>query len=465
MEAIIQEKLNCKRLLRRAEKFIGSEYALAPLALAVIFFHTFGFDLAGFTFLAAYLLFVFFSKAPIRACLPPLLFLLYIVSLHNGVSSLVPNELDGAFFFRNAWYLGSLGAVVIAAAVYGMYKRKLKFRVTYGLIGVSIMGASMVVGGFFSENYTVLNLAGGLSFAAYFIVFFIFCAFIAPQVSFDYIAKTVIVSTLIILYQLTARFLNLGIFQGGSLPKNSVSLGWGISNSIAPMIAIGLPFTAYYMAVCKRPWFHFIVFCLQMLAIIFCLSRAMIIFAIPAAVALLVWALLRSRGRERKQLVAAAAVTALLGGVILTVFWQQFSGYINFYITAGTSDRGRNVLFSEAIEAFLQYPFFGAGVAYRLGQMNVGIYLVHNTVLQFMLWSGVFGLLGLLAHLVFAGMTAFRKPNEQRIFLLIPAALIFLHSILDIVWFMPTTTLYYMLFLAKAESDCIQKTGFGLTKG
>ncbi len=469
MEVLVKQRFNFQTLLRRFERFAGSEQALAPLGCFVLCFHLFGWDIAGITLLAAYMIFVFLSDAPIRGVLPALMMVAYVISVQNGVTNT-----DGTFhpeyLLKHLWYIGTLGGFLIASAIYGIYKRRLRFRLTYGFLGVAAMGASLILSGIFSEGYTFKHMLGGVVITSYFLLFFVFCAFVAPHTGFDYIAKTVTVSTLVVMAELLCHFLRIGALTpgGGALVKQSVILGWGMSNSIAPMIAVGLPFSVYYMSKIKHAWFAFLIFLAQAVVTVLCLSRGMLLFAVPFAVIGFVYALFRQRGTARVQLIVIGAVLAAAITLFVLVSWEEVARLINFYIENGFQDSNRFNLFSDAWNVFLKYPFFGGGVTYRSMDTSINVkivYLVHNSVLQFMLWSGILGLIGLLAHLLFTAVVWFKKPNAKKSFLMSAALLIFLQSLLDITWFMPFTTFYYMLFIAAAEHDCIEKTGVGLVRG
>jgi O-antigen ligase len=462
MELLIKEKLNFAGFVKKLEKAAGSEFAISVVGFAVLFFHVLGLDLAGFTVAALYLAFIFLSDAPVKAAFPPLVTVVCIVSTQNGVSNVYAN-LDATYYIKYLWYIVALAVITFAAAVYGIYKRKLKFRITYGFIGLCFMCGSMMLNGLFSENYNALNFLGGFVFTAYFMLFFVFCAFCVPEMSFDFIAKTAITLSLVVISELTARFLDLNAFSYGlDYPKAFVSLGWGISNSIAPMIAVGMPFTIYYAIHTKHSWFSYLLFLLQALMIILCLSRAMLLVAAIIGLGLVIYACIKSKGKQKIQIVSITCALLLGAGIALAVKWGSVSGTLSFYFENGILDRGRIRMWDDVVEIFRHNPFFGKGIAYKLGYIDIYIYLVHNTPLQFMLWSGVAGILGLAAHILFTALTAFRRPNGRRSMLLIAAMLIFIHSMLDVVWFFPATTLVYMLFVAAAENDCIAATGSGV---
>ena len=457
VEILLKQKLNLNGLVKETEKFVSSEKMLPILGIFVVLCHISGWDLAGFTVLWAVAVFVFLSDANIRGSIPSLLFAPYVISNQNGVA--VPRmPLNPNFFLSHAGYLVFLIATLVLCAAYGIWKRreKLRLRLTFGMVSVAAISGSFLLGGIFSADYSPVTLGVGAVFAVYFMLFFLFFSFIAPTVSFEYIACVVLTASLCVLFQLFHLFFIDGVLTSG-LTKNAIALGWGISNNIAPMIALGIPFSAYYMAVHEKPWVAmvcFFIFVAQTAGVILCLSRATLLVVVPFVVGVPVFALIKAKGRAKVCLL----ITVLASLAVITIFvltrMEMVLETLKFYLEVGFSDRGRIALYEEALQIFLKYPLFGAGAAYRLADWahwDMLVYMVHNTVLQFMLWSGITGLLAILLHILFLGKLLFLRPNLKRFVLLLAAGLLFLHSMLDWAWFYPFTLLYYMLFVAAAE--------------
>jgi len=458
MEALLKQKPNICSALTFAERLVSSEKMIPLLGLFVLLCHMYGLAIIGLTGLALVIIFVFVTDAKARGCLPPFMLLTYVISPHTGGAVAGAGVFGGEYFLDYIVYLAVLFAAVLFSAAYGIWKRRLlKFRFSIGFFGVAAMSVSFLSGGFFYDGYSFLSLAIGAGFAAYFMLFFVVLSLIAPALDFEFIAKAVTAATLCLLFQLLYLYLKIDIFTVGAVNKNAIALGWGKSNNIAVMIALGLPFSAYFMCVNKHAWYGFLVFAAQLAGIFLTLSRAMVLVALPFTAVALVYAVWRAKGKPRLQLVALTAGAALAGGLLVAFNLEQLAGFFAYFERDVAAD-GRIPLFEDAFESFLQNPLFGRGIAYKLAaRPTTYFYFVHNTILQFMMFGGLIGLAAVLLHIASALYTGFKKPNEKRMFLLFGAALIFAHSMLDCVWFFPYAMLYYMIFFTVAESDLFQR--------
>ncbi|MCL2796747.1 MAG: O-antigen ligase family protein [Firmicutes bacterium] len=515
MSSSVNKKNNTPRIIAHIEGFISGGRMIPVLAAFTVFCHMTGLDFAGFTVMWAVAAFVFCSRARIRGAVPPLFFALFCASNRIGVArpdaGLVPDV-----YVLHVGYLVFLAASLILFAAFGIWKRRkfLKFRLSLGLVSVFILAASVLLGGWFSPSYSPLNLAVGAVIAAYLVLLFLFFVFIAPDLSFQYLAMIFIGASMCILFELIYLFAgSIGALMAGDKP--SVALGWGISNNIAPMLLLGMPFSAYYMAVSNekrktknekrrriisgqalvsstsshpqlitrhsslitkhtlQPVLAAGILIAQAVGITLCKCRGVVIFAVPFFILALVYALIRQKARARIGIacVVFAFVAALL--ILGFVYKEEFSVMLKYYLESGLEDNGRLVLFHDALDVFKKFPFFGAGAGYKWmdPSWDMPIYLVHNTVFQFMLWGGIFGFVAIAFHFgafatlfrcnaaknpsnkFLANMAAIRRAYERRVFVLSVALLLILNSMLDWMWLHPAGFAYYAAIFAWAERD------------
>ena len=422
----------------------------------------------GIGFFSILMVYIFVSKTPIRASLVPMLLMVMVLSIQNGVVR-PGTHLDTDYIVSHLVFLMiMLGSMVIAGA-YGLMHRKLKCNLTFGFLGIAAMGISLIIGGLGSAEFSNINPLLGLGFTVLFLSFFFYFGCIAGEIPFDYLAKLVILASLIPVIQVINVYyvydlLGRGIHMSGAQLKNYVVVGWSISNGIAPIIALGLPFSAYFMATHKQPWWAFMVFMAQVFGVFLCLSRAMFIFVIPFVPLALIYAHIRSSGNSRIQLTVITAITlAVLSLFVLhniEVITEVFSFYFNNnYGGLIGDDRGRWELFRIARDAFLRNPLFGAGITYRMDYHDM-LFFAHNTILQFMAWGGIVGLFAITVHVGVTIFASVRKSTEHRLILLAAAGMIFLQSLLDHEFFMPPTFIFYLLFIACLERNALNHNGF-----
>jgi len=456
MQVLIQQPNTPSRLVQRLQKFVASKYMLPIFAFVVLFCHMFALDAIGFTLLAAYMILVSLSKTHIRAILPAFFMLIMVISLQNGV--VIENgEMHLDYIFNMLWYLITLGVMVIVSLVIGIYRRGLRFRFSWGFLGILFMALSFILGGLFMQDYPALNIAGGFIMAAMFIGLYIFAGFVMPKVKMEYLAWVVVYTSLVVVLQIIRVYVIRDIFgslisnTGINWIKNDITLGWGITNSVAPMMAIGAPFAAYLALKHKSPIYMCLIIGVQTLGVLMTFSRGVIIFSVPFALITLVYLIIRTKKWQRLHVIIGSLILILISIILFYLIWDRIVEMLQ-NMSEGT---GRDSLFRDAIDAFLRNPIFGEGIAYRFQNhdLTVPLYLVHNTPLQFLMWGGIFGLLAFAAHTVFLFLTGLYKPTETRLILLSAIALIYLHSMLDIMFFFPHLTLIYMLFMAKMDSD------------
>lgn len=458
MQVLKQKKSIATTVIKKVEAFVESNSAIGFLALLVLLSHQMGLEVYVYSVLALYLSFVFVSNANLKACIPPLLFVFYCISAINH-NQRIDGEESVIYFLNNIPMFACLAVCVIVSFFYGIYKRGLSLTPTVSFVGILAICVSLLLNGIMVDTYNVLDFALGLAYAVSFFVTFAICNLIRKELTFDYIANAVIVSSFIVMYQLFALYLNENLLST-EINKADLLFGWGISNSISIMIAVGMPFTAYYMATHKQSLLFFVAFSLQLLAVVLTLSRGVLVIALPFYVMACVYSLFRSKGLAKIQLIIVGGLLVCVCSYIVVRNWDWVADKINFYIEIGFDGRGREELYIRAIENFLNHPMFGVGMTYGAPEGSIRAMMVHNTYLQFMEWSGIIGLTAITLHTIITAMVGLSKPSEKKIFMLIGMAVLFGHSMLDIVWFIPFTTFYYMLFLNYIEGQNSREGGF-----
>jgi len=458
MQVLVINKLNFAVFVDNFNKFLASKFMIPVWMCAFMMSHIFALETAMLTIIAFSFIYIMISKTHIRAMLPLLLMCFYLTS--NTYSDIL-----NGYMIQRLWYVICIAFVMIIAFVIGVYKRKLKFRLTWGFLGVLIMGASLIPGGIISQEYDILNFAGGLMITAFYVAFYLVAAFVSKEIEFEYFAQVVVASSIVVMMQLTLIYIDRNIFyyiqnHTFAVIKAHIYLGWGISNLIAPMIAVGMPFTVYLMVKHKNPMFMFTILVLQTAAAALTLSRALMIFSTPFAIIGIIYAIARHNRRGRWQLAVGLAVVLISIIIVAQIFWEQLVEFWEIFMDG----RGRDELWHDALDAFLANPIFGAGVAYRLNDpfRMSPLFLVHNTPLQFMMWGGIIGFLAFMLHSVQVLATAFRRPSEKRLILLFAFGMIYAHSMLDVMVFFPFTLLFYIFFMSIMDADSINSGGFSL---
>jgi len=459
MQALVRTRLNFFSFYNNLKRFVASKGMLPIWVCFVLVCHIFALETLALTVFTLFIIFVSVTNTKIQAILPPLVMAIL------PTSNTYPDLLQNPYIVARLWYIIVCASLMFVALIIAFVKRKLSFKPSWGFLGMMLLGLLMLLGGLMSPSYNFLNLAGGAMISAIFITLYIVFAFIAKEIDFDYIAHVFIAMSIVVLIQLFMLFLVNDImyymlYGTFATIKRQINLGWGISNLIATMLAVGIPFSVYLMTKHKNPIFMFVIFVFQTVGVMMTLSRAMMIFAVPFAFIGIVYAIIRCNKRGRWQLAVGSGIVLIVTIIFVQWQWEQVLEFVGIL----GDGRGRDDLYIDAWEAFLRNPVFGAGVAYRLNDplRMTPLMLVHNTVLQFMMWGGIFGLVAFLLHSIQVLATCFYKPNEKKIILLFAFGMIYAQSMLDVMMFFPQTLFYYILFMVLLDADAAKNKGFSM---
>ena len=214
----------------------------------------------------------------------------------------------------------------------------------------------------------------------------------------SYIAKTMVHFGVIAVLELIIFYcLHLDIVRAGEVPH----LGWAISNSIATYFLITFPmcFYLYVKKETKDAYVYLILGIIQYFAIFATTSRGGILFGTVEFIITGIVTIFALKGRKRKEYLIVAAGLLLIGIGIFAAAYQRIVRIITHIFSDGMSDSGRFELYREALACFFEYPVLGVGLGY-MGRMTsvfntIGIYMFHNTILQY---AACLGLVGLCAY-------------------------------------------------------------------
>ena len=472
--------LGQKSVKFRFEQFIASERFLPILACFVLFFHALGYDMLGIAFMMGYLMLVFLTDTPLRAAIPGLCMLIMVAGLRQGFYRRPYANPD--YYLDNIAFLITIASMLIASIAFGITKRYLKenknnknktfaknkFTTSAATIGLVAVSTSFILGGIFSEEFSALTILLGLLFAGMFLAFFAFGKITTKKIDFNYLAKVFITISLVVSIQLVRVYILRDLFAlgryEGIVAKNNMSVGWAHSNSIGMVIALGIPFSGYYVATEKNPLPAIAILLLQNFAVLLSLSRTMVFIAASFTLFIFIYALFKQK--KKTKLILAVTLLAIIATfcVVFIFLFDSIRINFNFFFQAGFSDTYRmQFYYLRAWNVFRQNPLFGAGAAYGTNpdRPDRWIFFAHNSILQFLMWSGIVGLFAFLLHIVLLIKSTFKKGTEKRMFLFFVALFVLGNSMLEVFLFMPPTLIFYMIIIAAIDNDALENGGFG----
>ncbi|MCI8613273.1 MAG: hypothetical protein HFE48_06220 [Clostridia bacterium] len=453
------ERIRKNPIIEKVCAFQRTPWFIACVALVAFLSHVFGLEYAAFWVIALVGVFTLVMQEDTTPFLPCAFLILFSVSVKNGAYDSKPGILTSVPFIANA---AVVVAFVLAALIFHIiyYKQYRNFKKrTFLTSGFVALALGFVTNGLFSPEYRFLDLPLGIGFGLlYYGAYILFFHTIKWKKGFSmrYLAFVFFTMGMLISAELGVLYItNEQLRQ--TFEKNYVWLGWGLSNSIAFVFMLTMPFGFYLTHTEKISLPYFLGTSLMLIAVIFTFSRGSLIVAVPMYVGGTIFVSLFAR--SRRLLWIADVVVLALSIVVIVCFREKLLNVLNFYIENGFNDRGRFELWEMGFQAFLDAPVFGAGLMFKFGEALRGFYWAHNTPIHFIATGGIVGIGTYLFHRVRTAVVFFKKPSIDRFFAGIAVLCLLVNSLFDIAMSAPHTIMFYCVILAFSEKDFLYKTG------
>lgn len=394
------------------------------------------------------------------AFIPCAFLLMFSVSVKNGATS---DESTG--ILTKGYFIANCVAIVclvLAALIFHLiyYKQYRNFKkrtmLSAGLIAVAL---GFLTNGFFYTEYVFTDFLLGLSFGLlYYGVYILFFHTIKWKKDFSmrYLAFVMFFMGLLISAELGLLYMVTPELRA-TFNKNLVWLGWGLSNAIAFIFMLTIPFGFYLTYKAKFSLLYFLGTTIMLLAVIFTFSRGSLIIAVPLYVAGTIFVCLFAK--NRLPLWIASGIFLICAAVVVISYREQLIKMLNFYIETGLNDRGRFDLWKEGFEAWLSSPVFGVGLMYRYGDKFNTFTWFHNTLIHFLATGGIVGIATYLYHRVQTIIMFLKKMSMERLFAGVAIACLLVNSLLDVAMSCQHIILFYGIILAFCEKDMLFTLG------
>lgn len=462
---IIQQKvdaLRSRRALALLTGFFESIYypiAYALFALACSFV---GFEIVYFAVTAAVVIFTVIFCEDTKCVFVPVVLAVYGVSQRH-----TPQPPYGSGYLYSSAFLIACG-VLLALVFAAMAFRMAAFRGTGNIFrdrtkmrwGMLAMAAVLLLNGAFYSGWTAASLICGVAIALSFVWFYVFfyntlhyCGETAA-----YAARVLCIAAGVIFIQLLKAHIFDGALASGSINKDKLVLGWGMSNNIGGMLAVFMPAFFYLAYRQKYGWLWYMGGLICFCGVVLTLSRTAVLVGALALVAAMV--LLSIRGRHVKFVrifnIAAIAVLAIL----CAVFSEDLAQIFRHYIERGFDDTGRFEIWYSGWENFLRSPLFGVGFCTPIApDWSYGIEnwlfpdMYHNAFVQMFACCGIFGVAAYTFHIIQGLILIFKRPSPERLFFFFVIAVLSGVSMADNHLFHVFPALVYSALLGMCEKD------------
>ena len=379
----------------------------------------------------------------VRPMLPSLL--TAVMQLSVGHSPFYPNYSD---YYYTGWRLPVFVAMcalcftaIIIFIIRNRIWRRVSFKNTPCLLSILIFSAALLLNGAFSGKWVLGDLIFGAANVAVYLFLFllIYHGFSEKEDSgsiaryFSYISMLV---ALVIIAELSALFLtNDAVFEGGSIVKEEVALGWGIWNLVGVSLSSLIPLLFYGVHFNNHPWLYFAVATLAYLFSVLTMSRNALIFASLAYGACVIISCFKGKNKRAFRIITLIGLFSL--AILAIVFFDKIKAVLGDYFERGLSDNGRFELWRAAFSNFLDNSVFGGGfygfevpdsILFPFGPLAKQ---AHNTIFQLLSATGTVGFLSYAYYRYSTVKPVFVKPTLSKTFMALSVAVVLGGSLLD----------------------------------
>jgi hypothetical protein len=149
------------------------------------------------------------------------------------------------------------------------------------------------------------------------------------------------------------------LYMDGAIFKDSINLGWGVSNPIGMSLTVLIPLLVYASKHMRGGWVYFLVACCAYFSSILTLSRNTWIFGTLTFIVSLCLACFVGKRKLFYRIALPLVICA--AGFVAYLCREQILSLFSMLINQGFSDSGRFELWRVGFENFLKYPVFGKG--------------------------------------------------------------------------------------------------------
>ena len=357
-------------------------------------------------------------------------------------------------------------SVLAVIAVSAMIFRVVVFRVKEegstlllksGLIALS---AAFILNGAISLKFEIKDMFFGALIALSFIAVYFYLSNTLRKNSANgkYCAYVIGLASAVIFIQLIYVLFIEGAFHDGTIDKDLVIAGWGMSNNVGGMLAMFLPATLYFSYKENKfgVLFYLLAF-LQFFGVCLTQSRASVLIGgIILVAAAIVLSIVKTP--QRKYIRICNIIVVIAAIFVSVLFFDKIKNLFAVMFDRGFSDSNRLQIWKNGLKNFMDSPLFGVGF-YAPFYVDINIEnwvfpdMYHNVFIQIIASCGFIGILAYAYHLSQVFFLALQKPSAERIFFLGMFLLITGTSLLDNHIFHVFPALVYSLILFMWDSD------------
>lgn len=373
------------------------------------------------------------------------------------IPAMVDNNMRHRINYSQLYVLGAMLLLVVGAAVWFFIKRKCE-----GVKGKSLGKSSLFIGylvvilvglfaGLLYVDQTLPKVLMQLGVALFLLGLYVLLYKTTNTETKYTVIKSIIALCFVIVAEMVIYFIRVDNFAE-ALASKGMSLGWAITNSVACVLAMGIPM-CFYMAYKSKFQFGYLVAATLFLGFIFLTNcRSMLVIGAVIYLACNIVALIKL---NRWQVLANILLAV---GLALVFYFTIFDEVFSQFKRLGLDGNGREEIYAYYWQMFKKEWAFGMGFFTDTYWQADGIVRVHNTVLQILASAGVFGAICFIPYYYQRYRTLLVKPNMFKLFAILSYLAFAGYGMVDCAMISSYKLIVVYLLMYAAELDSGEQT-------
>lgn len=354
--------------------------------------------------------------------------------------------------------------IVIAGAVLGIIMHIIRFRTKVKLgkyfIGLAIFLLGVTFGGIIGgadviKQLLLIGVGGTLILFAYsFIVSYL------KKSYFDELVQIMLALGMLVAFQAFSQ--QLLLHRDSIFGEKTVDVGWGISNNVAMILLLCIPFGIYKCSESKwiKNFLYLCIVCFLSVVIVLTFSKGSILIALITFPIFLIYSFVSSRHKLSFSLSLGTVICIALALIVYIYIEQKYiydffiSEFSNIQLNSLT---GRIPIYEDMLKNVKEFLLFGRGLFDSPDSNGHYEYMWgHNLYIHAIYTTGFFGLGALLVHLFQKYYVLLKKPNKRTIFVSLAFLACGLYGIIDITYYYLNYMIVMIAILALMEKEIIE---------
>lgn len=439
------------KAVKEVLKGILSSNAFPFLTAAVLLFcYYLGLDIVAIYYLVIVGSAMVLLLDDLTALVPQLVFLGVIVSLEHSPTTLLGDAYSDYYLQPAVLTMIAIAVALYLSVIVVRLAKMLKegrFKPDRIFVGLCIFALALVLNGFFTLQYTILNFVYGALLGGIFVGAYVLISGNITLSESNYIKLGwgFFAFSLLLAIELIFKYIGIGatMLDGeGSIIKEMFVFGWGVWNTIGMYLVLCIPAVMFLSTKYRHGWLFMLYGTVLTLFTFLTLSRQAMLIGTLAYIVSVIFALIKSRNKAISIPVFALMVCA--GVVVILIKWDTVARLLGnimdklFSEEGEFTGNGRMSLIYDALNYFATAPVFGRGFhinfsedAGFIGLNGFVPLMAHNTFAELLATCGLMGFVAYLLHRIQTFVEFVGKITINKIFFAIMVSALLLLSMLD----------------------------------